>query len=383
VPARQVAKSFLAAACITVCLAVGLVPTACALPSPAPDDAAPHDTAPAADDAGIYVLRPSHYRDSAFIERFDSALAAAGRTELPYAGLENAWGMPVVSNGVMYVVSQGAEGVRDARLVIGFDPATGETHEYTVDLPALKSVAATERYLFVTSVINNVSTITRVDKRSAETLDAAFTGDFLVGITACGERLAVLRQPGFDFSVDAELLVLSEDMELLETHTLTGLGSASSMAQVAEDTLCFGAYREDAVSPTRYRNTLNLYSLATGEMRTIAESDYRYGFAAAGEGCLVVLQSEANAAEGNRITVLDPAGGEPRSQVLTGYLPQYLLVTGDLLYVAGFDRARGDYCLQRYRIDDGSLNLLAEARLDSTGLPHDDYGIGGLFAPAG
>jgi hypothetical protein len=382
VSARQVVKRLLAAGYITVCLAVSLVLTACTSSPAASRDAAPHDAASVPGNENVYVIRPNHYRDSAFIEHLGSGLAVLERTELSYAGLENAWGVPAVSKGIVYVVAQGVEGARDARLVIGFDPITGEMHEYPVNHPALKSVAATDQYLFVTSVINNVSTITRVDKDSAKTLDAVFTGDFLVGITACGNRLAVLRQPGFDFSGDAELLILDENMELLETRALTGLGSANSMTLVAEDMLCFGTHREDAASPTHYRNALNLYSPATGEMRTIAESDYRYGFAAVDEACLIVLQSEANVADGNRIAVFDLVTGEPRSQTVTDYLPQYLLVEDGLLYVAGFDRAQGDYCLQCYRIDEGSLSLLTETRLGSAGLPADDYGIGGLFAAA-
>jgi hypothetical protein len=240
-------------------------------------------------------------------------------------------------------------------------------------------VAATDRYLFVTNVINDTSSITRVDRQSGESISLDFTGDFLVGITACGERLAVLRQPGFDFSSDADLLILDEEMALLDVIPLEGLGSATNLTAVGKDMLCLGAYREDATSATQYRNTLNLYSLTTGELRTIAESTYRYGFAAASGEYLVVLQSEVNLAEGNRILVFDPVRGRLLSEAVVDYMPQYLLASDDLLYVAGFDRMLGFYRLQQYRMgDDGSLSLIAETNLDSTGLPRDDYGVSGL-----
>jgi hypothetical protein len=358
---------------------------ACA-PSPSLQSANPQDgeqgnTAQAENAVDVCVIRPSHYRNSALIERLDSTLKPLNRVELPYAGLENAWGMPTVSDDVMYVVAQGVEGVRDARLVIGFDPATNETREYAVDCLALKSVAATDRYLFVTSVINNISTITRVDKQSAATQSIEFAGDFLVGITACGQKLAVLRQPGFDFSGDAELLILDKEMEIRDVVVLEGRGNANEMALVSQDVVCFGTFKEDATSSTQYHNTLNLYSLATGELRTIAESDYRYGFSAASEGRLVVLQSEINVKDGNQVLVFDLLSGEPLSQTDVDYMPQHLLVKDDLLYVAGFDQARGDYRLQQYRLDDDALSLITEICLDSTGLSHNDYGIGGLFFP--
>jgi hypothetical protein len=172
-------------------------------------------------------------------------------------------------------------------------------------------------------------------------------------------------------------------MALSEVIPLEGLGSATNMTAVLGDTLCFGAYREDATSATQYRNTLNLYSLTTGELRTIAESEYRYGFAAASKDYLVVLQSEANFDEGNRILVFDPSRGQSLSETVVDYMPQYLLVQGDLLYVAGFDRALGSYRLQQYRMgDDGSLSLMVEITLDSTGLPREGYGISGLISLA-
>jgi hypothetical protein len=361
-------------------LAASLALAACVSPPPSQDDASQDIVARAETFAGVGVIRPSHYYESAFIERFDSALELAERAEFPYAGLENAWGVPAVSNGVVYLVSQGAEGVRDSRIVIGVNLVTGETREYVVDRPALKSVAATDRYLFVTNVINDTSTITRVDRQSAEALSVDFTGDFLVGVTACEERLAVLRQPGFNFSGDAELVLLDEEMASREVISLEGLGSSANMTAVGGDTLCFGAYREDAASATQYRNTLNLYSLTTGELRTIAESDYRYGFAAVSGQYLVVLQSEVNLVEGNRILVFDPTRGQSLFETVVDYMPQYLLAQDDLLYVAGFDQALGSYRLQQYRVgDDASLNLIVEINLDSTGFPHDGYGVSGLI----
>jgi hypothetical protein len=282
----------------------------------------------------------------------------------------------------MYVVAQGAEGVRDSRLVIGVDLATGAVREYDVGLSALKSVAATDRYLFVTSVINGVSNIIRLDKQSADATTTTFEGDFLTGIVSCGQRLAIFRQPGFDFSLDAELLIMDEEMEVLDTILLEGLGNASSMTPITDDTLCFGAFVSDTNSSTQYRNTLNLYSLTTGELRTIAESDYQYGFAALAGEHLVVLQSEVNVSEGNRILLLNPSNGEIISQIATDYMPQYLLAKEGLLSIAGFDLTLGDYRLQRYRVDNASLGLIAETHLDSVGFPRDDYGISGLYAHA-
>jgi hypothetical protein len=358
-----------------MCLAVGLVLTACVSSPSSQDGASRAETF-----AGVGVIRPHHNSESAFIERLDGALKPLERTEFSYAGLENAWGVPAVSNGVVYLVAQGEDGVRDSRIVIGIDLVTGETREYLVNRPALKSVVATERYLFVTNVINDTSTITRVDRQSAETLSVDFTGDFLVGITACGEQLAVLRQPGFDFSGDAELVLLDEEMTPLEVIPLKGSGSATSMTAVGGDTLCFGAYREDASSATQYRNTLHLYSLTTGELRTIAESTNRNGFAAMSGEYLIALQSEVNLDEGNRILVFDPVRGQSLSETVVDYMPQYLLVQGDLLYVAGFDRVLGSYRLQQYRVDgDGALSLMAEANLDSAELPREGYGISGLI----
>jgi hypothetical protein len=365
---------------IIMFLAASLVLAACASPLSSQDDASRSSAERAEMFAGVGVIRPHHDSESAFIERFDGALEPLGRTEFPYAGLENAWGVPTVSNGVVYLVAQGAEGVRDSRIVIGVDLVTGETREYVVDRPALKSVAATDRYLFVTNVINDTSTITRVDRQSVETLSVDFTGDFLVGITVCGDRLAVLRQPGFDFSDDAELVLLDEEMTPLEVISLEGSGSATTMTAVGEDTLCFGAYREDASSATQYHNTLYLYSLTMGELRTIAESAWRYGFAAVSGEYLVVLQSEVNIVEGNRILVFDPVRGQSLSETVVDYMPQYLLAQDDLLYVAGFDQVLGSCRLQQYRVGDGaSLSLIAETNLDSTGLPHDGYGVSGLI----
>jgi hypothetical protein len=362
-----------------MCLAVSLVLAACASPLSSQSDASQNSAARAETFTGVAVIRPHHYSESAFIERLDGALELLERTELPYAGLENAWGAPAVSNGIVYLVAQGVEGVRDSRIVIGVDLVTGETREYVVDRSALKSVVATERYLFVTNVLNDTSTITRVNRQSAETTSIDFTGDFLVGITACGERLAVLRQPGFDFSGDAELVLLDEELAPLRVIPLKGLGSAANMTAVGGDTLCFGAYREDAASSTQYRNTLHLYSLTTGELRTIDESDYRYGFAALSGEYLIALQSEVNLAEGNRILVFDSTRGQSLSETVVDYMPQYLLAQDDLLYVAGFDQALGSYRLQQYRIgDNGSLNLIAETSLDSSALPRDGYGISGL-----
>jgi hypothetical protein len=364
---------------IIMCLAVSLVLAACASPSSSQGDVSQGADVRTETFAGVAVIRSHHYSESAFIERLDGALEPLERTELPYAGLENAWGMPTVSDGVIYLVAQGVEGVRDSRIVIGVDLVTGETREYVVDRSALKSVVATERYLFVTNVINDTSTITRVNRQSAETTSVDFTGDFLVGITACGEQLAVLRQPGFDFSGDAELVLLDEGLTPLSVVPLKGLGSATNMTAVGGDTLCFGAYREDAASATQYHNTLHLYSLTTGELRTIAESDYRYGFAAASGEYLVALQSEVNIAEGNRILVFDLARSQSLSEMIVDYMPQHLLAQDDLLYLAGLDQALGSYRLQQYRVgDNGSLSLIAETSLDSAGLPHDGYGISGL-----
>jgi hypothetical protein len=363
-----------------MCLAVSLVLAACVSLPPSQDDASQNSAAHTETFAGVAVIRPHHYSESAFIERFNGALEPLERTEFPYAGLENAWGVPAVTDGAVYLVAQGVEGVRDSRIVVGVDLVTGETREYLIDRPALKSVVATERYLFVTNVINDTSTITRVNRQSAETISVDFTGDFLVGITVCGEQLAVLRQPGFDFSGDAELVLLDDEMVPLKVISLEGSGSATNMTAVGEDTLCFGAYREDTTSATQYRNTLYLYSLTTGELRTIAESAYRYGFAATSGEYLVVLQSEVNLAEGNRILVFDRARGQSLSEAVVDYMPQYLLAQDDLLYVAGFDQALGSYRLQQYRAgDDGSLSLIAEINLNSTGFPRDGYGVGGLI----
>jgi hypothetical protein len=342
---------------------------------------------PAERPGDIGVVRPSHYSESALIETFDEELKLQGRGEFAYAGLENAWGVPALSEGIIYLVVQGLEGKRDARLVIGYDLVTGETREYPVDLPALKSVAATDRFLFVTSVINGSSTVARVDKQSGEVVFREFAEDFLVGITACGQRLAVFRQPDFDFTADASLLILDEELEVLSTVPLQGLGSASQMSLVAGDLLCFGASREDAGSPTGYRNTLNTYSLASGELRTLAESDHHYGFSALVAGRLVVLQSEVNVAAGNGVFVCDPQSGDALAWVGTDYMPQHLLAQDDLLYVAGLDQALGTYRLQRYRLEgDGfgdRLALVAEASLESGETLSYDYGVGGLYPSGG
>jgi hypothetical protein len=331
----------------------------------------------------VGVVRPSHYSASALIETFDAELALQGRSEFTYAGLENAWGVPSISNGVMYLVVLGLEGKRDARLVIGYNLETGEVREYPVDLPALKSVAATDRFLFVTSAINDVSTVARVDKQSGETVLKEFSGDFLVGITACGERLAVFCQPDFDFTADAELLILDEEMEVLNEVPLQGLGRASQMSLVSDDLLCFGASREDAGLSTGYRNSLNTYSLTSGELRTLAEAEYQYGFSALVGGRLVVLRSEVNVAAGNGLFVCDPQSGDELFELTTDYMPQHLLARGDALYAAGLDQALGAYRLQQYRLEGDTLTLVTETTLDSGEVLAYDYGVSGLYASAG
>jgi hypothetical protein len=335
----------------------------------------------------VAVVKSNVSNISTFIEYYDGSLGLVAKLEYPYATLENTWGKPERSGNEVFLCNQGVEGFRTSTTVVGIDTLTGKVHEYDMGINVLQGCTATERYVYATRNLNMNSTIARVNRQTGERIQAQYPG--VLRPYVYKDRVYAFNNHASDKDDRFSLLILDEELAL---QSAIDYGADSYIVQATGfvDKKLYLVYSSENGS-TEWADKswlLSCFSPIDNQIDTLYESKgMRLGRIATHINTLFVLGS-ANVLGGprNKVLAIDSKSGETVAEQPLTFEPEHLYVSGDTLYVAGYDddvngTGRMAMALAAFDIAEKSLSETGKVFLKNSEADRPGrYYLCGLFA---
>jgi hypothetical protein len=310
-------------------------------------------------DYAVAVVKTTQQLRSSYIEYYDENLNLIRNIWYPYAGLFlTLAGDPPIYADELYLIPQGLMGQQDDRKLVSLNLLSGAIREYRVDQISLDGVAVDERYCYVTSDLNGVGHISRVDKASGEItyLDTpnVFPGGLVV--QAGQLRLFCLDCTGSDDML--YLSTYSRNLELMNRINLTslaGLTNATSPIASHDGCLFFISSIQPLEEDQPFLNSMYSFNTQDSKLKSLCELHYETRTILLKNDKIFAFCAPSIPNDDFYIEIYDSTSGALLSSLHIDYPPKHGLFRGNTLFV------RGNDILVRYGLDD--MVLTEEARV--------------------
>lgn len=329
-------------------------------------------------DYTVAVIQTTRQMASTYIDYYDENLNLITSLEYPYKTTQSPWGKPCIYDGKVYMTPQGTGLALTTSVVAELDLNTGKVHELDAD-GGVTNVSANDDYIFAAAR----GGMGRIDKTTGEVLSIDQPGRMFP--FAYEDRVYAFndeRELGVD--ENSHLLIYSEDMELLEDIDFGSGAHIPTPSGFIEDKLYFVSAYDDGSTPWEdIEWNLSYYSVSDAQIHVVTtvtgmSIDYVESI---GDKLYVRAVGDTSGDIADKILVINKETGNIDGVCpMEDFVPQYLYVVNNVLYVGGanFDRS---HSLRSYIPDGEDLRQSGEILLSShTTDGSARYYIGGLFA---
>jgi hypothetical protein len=332
----------------------------------------------------VAVIRTSDYKEGSYIELYDKELNLVGTVAYPdYTCLENMpYSSPYRKGDEVFIAHRGYIAGRKGGQVVSFNAITGESTTFDVNKSFVSNVVATKDYIYAVGG-NFDATVAVLDNYGAIVAESMIKESSFDTLTVVGDTvyaglnpvMALDEEPGAIASINTDASV--------DVKSYTGeMGPIYSMSDERDGKVYFGTImqfvdKKQNVFTNRY--AIGCYSTADETVHKVVDTDNTIGDIITIDNCIYALQTDVDSPEKSYIYTIDIINETITNKLPLGFLPSQMINSGDSIYVYGFYKETGDYCLRQYRIDNEGLILKKETELNPEINRLASYFVSGIF----
>jgi hypothetical protein len=325
-------------------------------------------------DYTVGIIKTTRQMRSSYIEYYDEHLNFVRSIWYPYAYLHIGLGNNLLSQyeDELYLIPQGLMVSQDDRKLISLNLQSGAIREYRVDQIALDGVAVDGEYCYVTSDLNMVGHISRVNKVSGEVIYLDMPGVIAGEIIIWRDCFYTLCTDVHEFLDTVYLSTYNRNLELLDTVNLTAL---ADITIPTSPTISYDGhlYFVSNIQPTEdgqpFLTSIYSFDLQNGKLEFFCEPQYEISTILFEGSMIFVFCCPTVVNDDFYIEVYDAASKELLNSMHVDYAPTNGLIRDGVLFV------RGSYGIVKYRLD--GFELIEEARAPLDG--QNSHYISGMF----
>lgn len=314
----------------------------------------------------IGIIETSGSDATSQIVLFDKDLNEVSHFSLAEASLNSVFYDPVVNRGILYAIPQGYAQEKEARKVLGISIQDGSVADYSIEQPAMNSVAVSEHYIFACNTLNGISYISRCEKKSNLVISIEEDNSYVSYLLVKDNKLY-----SFSSSLDGgESWIDCYDFDLNRIFRIetTEYGSGVYRSCVDGDFIYFVSL---VSGEGESRSAVFELNTATGEIKKLDVPDDPIDVELYDGKLYVTHGNMVEGFDSSAVTIVNREGGREVFRFNHGAVQT--VVNEDGVYVLD------SRTIYRYSLD--GLKQVGEASIDSFWNKH--HYISGLFSVAG
>ena len=317
------------------------------------------------DENTIGIIETKNDSEESRILFYDENLNLQSELDIEYASVNSIFYNPVIKNDSLFLIPKGVINKKTNKEIIELCLNTAETTSYSINQPAINSVAVNDEYLFTCNTLNDITYISRYTFDSDEIKLIQIKNQYVSFITVSNNKLYA-----FSSTMDNKYSTIScfdSDLNFLFETDCTELGTGVYQSAEYNEYLYFSVLYP---YNSKTSNQIGRLNTETNEFEIIStEVDKPFGLQRYENTLVITHYDIVNRANTSSISLVNLETNKITTHSFNHGAEQVTVVNGKI-YVLSKEKI---YC---YSLDDWSLLKTTEIKKENQDFSY----ITGIFA---
>ncbi len=317
------------------------------------------------ENALLSVITTSGIKKESTLHFFDDELNVIGSYHLPYASVGNHFYVPEIQGHDLFLPTHGYAHLKDEEHVLHIDLSELNCTPVFVGQPGINCVSLQNGFLYTCNTLNNISYISKVDLSGEKVENALFPQIYMTKLIS-DETFLYAFGTVLAENLSSSLYILDQNMDVVDTVDLTGLGITQYKAVQDEDYLYFSNPVDSQDRPT---NRIGCFNKKSREIQSFTLDHFMPNDLLIYNDTLLIAHYNPVTAESDGITLFD-LNTEIQTHLPLSHGIEQMVRIEDSLYIL-FEKT-----IYEYHVEDTNLERIRQGSLPPT--KEGEY-TGGMF----